>query len=119
MLVSVSQRHSASTDAKSKTDIVRNPKILLASSNPYPSNELYPSDRLFPSTLELDSEAIKDAFQQSVVIEPNLTASRLRELLTKNNFDIVQLDVGVSVDALDGSVYCWRDSNGDWIPGDG
>lgn len=76
-------------DKATEVEIVKNPRILLAYG--IPSGII-----LGFGYEEKEREMIREAFPKStLVIERNLTANRLRELLTKNKFDIVELTVEV------------------------
>lgn len=75
--------------ARQSAQVIQNPRILCAASEQYAEPSL---------GFDLDVAVLKKAFPKCVVVEKKLTSKRLRELLTKQRFDIVHLVVAVDRD---------------------
>lgn len=72
--------------ARQSAQVIQNPRILCAASQQYAEPSL---------GFELDVAVLEKFFPKCVEVERQLTAKRLRELLTKQRFDIVHLVIAV------------------------
>lgn len=108
--IPVKKKSSAQRKKTSESRIVTisKPRILWASSFP---------DLASTNALKQEVTTIQQTFPKSKLkVEDNLTADGLREILTNNQFDIVQLTVNVT---RDGSISFSHGSEQETIPGDG
>ncbi|MBM4264102.1 MAG: hypothetical protein FJ145_22105 [Deltaproteobacteria bacterium] len=78
--------------ARESAEIIKNPRILCAASEQFAEPSL---------GFDLDVAVLEKTFPKCVEVERSLTAKRLRELLTKQRFDIVHLVLGVDADDAD------------------
>lgn len=91
--------------------VVKSPRILLGQS--------WPVDSSFQKDyFQEDVRIIRKAFPKSVTVVQQLTATKLRELLTDNKFDIVQLTINITTDWESGDVKLWF-ADGSFLPGGG